>query len=40
MNDTQSQQSDKTVTGNYFEDFKLGQEIVHAAPQYANAPKK
>ena len=33
MNDTQSQQSDKTVTGNYFEDFKLGQEIVHATPR-------
>jgi 2-methylfumaryl-CoA hydratase len=33
MNDTQSQQADKTVTGNYFEDFKLGQEIVHATPR-------
>src|ERR1044071_243778 len=33
MNDTQSEQIDKTVTGNYFEDFKLGQEIVHATPR-------
>ena len=34
MNDTQkSQHIDKTVTGNYFEDFKLGQEIVHATPR-------
>jgi 2-methylfumaryl-CoA hydratase len=33
MNDTSSPQTDKTVTGNYFEDFKLGQEIVHATPR-------
>src|SRR6187401_427308 len=33
MNDTQSEQIDKAVTGNYFEDFKLGQEIVHATPR-------
>jgi 2-methylfumaryl-CoA hydratase len=33
MNDTQTEQIDKTVTGNYFEDFKLGQEIVHATPR-------
>jgi 2-methylfumaryl-CoA hydratase len=24
---------DRTITGNYFEDFKLGQEIVHATPR-------
>jgi 2-methylfumaryl-CoA hydratase len=33
MNDTRSQKIDRTVTGNYFEDFKLGQEIVHATPR-------
>ena len=33
MNDTKTRQIDKTVTGNYFEDFKLGQEIVHATPR-------
>ena len=33
MNDTQDQKIDKTVTGNFFEDFKLGQEIVHATPR-------
>ena len=34
MNDTDAKtQADKTVTGNYFEDFKLGQEIVHATPR-------
>jgi 2-methylfumaryl-CoA hydratase len=33
MNDTQDQHPDKTVTGNFFEDFKLGQEIVHATPR-------
>ena len=33
MNDTQSQEIDKTVTGNFFEDFTLGQEIVHATPR-------
>ena len=33
MNDTLSPQTDKTVTGNYFEDFTLGQEIVHATPR-------
>ena len=33
MNHKQAQQPDKTVTGNYFEDFKLGQEIVHATPR-------
>jgi len=33
MNDTQTQQTDKTVTGNFFEDFTLGQEIVHATPR-------
>ena len=33
MNDTKAQKTDKTVTGNYFEDFKLGQEIVHATPR-------
>ena len=33
MNDTQSQKIDKTVTGNFFEDFTLGQEIVHATPR-------
>ena len=29
--------SDKTVTGNYFEDFKLGQVIVHATPRTLTA---
>ena len=33
MNDTPSQQIDKTVTGNYFEDFSVGREIVHASPR-------
>jgi 2-methylfumaryl-CoA hydratase len=33
MNDKQSQKVDKTVTGNFFEDFTLGQEIVHATPR-------
>ena len=33
MNDKQSQEIDKSVTGNFFEDFKLGQEIVHATPR-------
>jgi 2-methylfumaryl-CoA hydratase len=33
MNDTKAQLIDKTVTGNYFEDFTLGQEIVHATPR-------
>jgi 2-methylfumaryl-CoA hydratase len=33
MNDTKTQLIDKTVTGNYFEDFTLGQEIVHATPR-------
>ena len=33
MNHTKAQKTDKTVTGNYFEDFKLGQEIVHATPR-------
>ena len=33
MNDTDAKIHDKTVTGNYFEDFKLGQEIVHATPR-------
>ena len=32
MNDTDAK-IDKTVTGNYFEDFTLGQEIVHATPR-------
>ena len=33
MNHKPSQQPDLTVTGNFFEDFKLGQEIVHATPR-------
>ena len=33
MTQKQTQQPDKTVTGNYFEDFTLGQEIVHATPR-------
>ncbi len=33
MNDNKSQAIDKTVTGNFFEDFTLGQEIVHATPR-------
>ena len=33
MNDTQNPKTDKTVAGNYFEDFTLGQEIVHATPR-------
>ena len=28
-----SNKIDRTVTGNYFEDFTLGQEIVHATPR-------
>jgi 2-methylfumaryl-CoA hydratase len=32
MNETDAKIYDKT-TGNYFEDFKLGQEIVHATPR-------
>ena len=30
---TNPEKIDRTVTGNYFEDFKLGQEIVHATPR-------
>jgi 2-methylfumaryl-CoA hydratase len=33
MNDTQTESMSNTVTGNYFEDFKLGQQIVHATPR-------
>ncbi|HLO21873.1 MAG TPA: MaoC family dehydratase, partial [Methyloceanibacter sp.] len=33
MNDTKTKLIDKTVTGNFFEDFTLGQEIVHATPR-------
>lgn len=33
MNDSRTEKTDRTVTGNYFEDFKLGQEIVHATPR-------
>jgi 2-methylfumaryl-CoA hydratase len=33
MNEKQSREIDRTVTGNFFEDFKLGQEIVHATPR-------
>ncbi|HZJ12180.1 MAG TPA: MaoC family dehydratase [Methyloceanibacter sp.] len=33
MNHKPSQQPDLTVTGNFFEDFKLGHEIVHATPR-------
>lgn len=33
MNDTKTDKIDRTVTGNFFEDFKLGQEIVHATPR-------
>jgi 2-methylfumaryl-CoA hydratase len=33
MTDTKAQHPDRTVTGNFFEDFKLGQEIVHATPR-------
>ncbi len=33
MNDSHAKPIDRTVTGNYFEDFKLGQEIVHATPR-------
>ncbi len=33
MTDTKTQHPDRTVTGNFFEDFKLGQEIVHATPR-------
>ena len=30
---TNPEKIDRTITGNYFEDFKLGQEIVHATPR-------
>ena len=30
---TQTAKIDRTVTGNYFEDFKVGEEIVHATPR-------
>ena len=33
MNDSTTRQMTNTVTGNYFEDFKLGQQIVHATPR-------
>jgi 2-methylfumaryl-CoA hydratase len=33
MNDTTQDKIDRTVTGNFFENFKLGQEIVHATPR-------
>jgi 2-methylfumaryl-CoA hydratase len=33
MTQKPTQPPDKTVTGNYFEDFTLGQEIVHATPR-------
>ena len=33
MSHTKTRTPDKTVTGNYFEDFTLGQEIVHATPR-------
>ena len=33
MTNIKSDKIDRTVTGNYFEDFKLGQEIVHATPR-------
>src|SRR3990172_6664871 len=33
MNETDAKIHDKTVAGNFFEDFKLGQEIVHATPR-------
>ena len=33
MTPKQTPPIDKTVTGNYFEDFTLGQEIVHATPR-------
>jgi 2-methylfumaryl-CoA hydratase len=33
MNAKHAQAADKTVTGNFFEDFTLGQEIVHATPR-------
>jgi 2-methylfumaryl-CoA hydratase len=33
MTDTTQDKIDRTVTGNFFEDFKLGQEIVHATPR-------
>jgi 2-methylfumaryl-CoA hydratase len=33
MNDNKNPAIDKTVTGNFFEDFTLGQEIVHATPR-------
>ncbi len=32
MTDT-TDKIDRTITGNYFEDFTLGQEIVHATPR-------
>ena len=30
---TNQHKIDRTVTGNYFEDFQLGQKIVHATPR-------
>ena len=33
MTDPKTQHPDRTVTGNFFEDFTLGQEIVHATPR-------
>ena len=33
MTNIKTDKIDRTVTGNYFEDFKLGQEIVHATPR-------
>ena len=33
MNDIKADKVDRTITGNYFEDFKLGQVIVHATPR-------
>jgi 2-methylfumaryl-CoA hydratase len=33
MNDTTQDKIDRTVTGNFFENFKLGQKIVHATPR-------
>ncbi|HXG79695.1 MAG TPA: hypothetical protein VNJ31_10205, partial [Methyloceanibacter sp.] len=33
MNETKTQIVDKSITGNFFEDFTLGQEIVHATPR-------
>jgi 2-methylfumaryl-CoA hydratase len=33
MNDTQTDPKTRAITGNFFEDFRLGQEIVHATPR-------